>query len=57
MKLTVKHEYKYVITSYFPGEICKILVDYNTCLSTHPSTGLYDFIYDAVTNNDAQVGG
>lgn len=57
MKLTMKHEYKYVITSYFPGEICKILVNYNTCLSTHPSTGLYDFIYDAVTNNDAQVGG
>jgi hypothetical protein len=41
---------------YLSGEICKILIKYNTYLSTHPSTGLYDFIYDVVINNDAQVG-
>lgn len=38
------------------GEICKILIKYSRYLSTQPNAGLYEFIYDAVTNNDAQVG-
>jgi len=37
------------------GEICKILIKYNTYLSTHPNAGLYEFIYDAVTNKNVQV--
>lgn len=41
---------------FFLGEICKILIKFNHYLTTHPNAGLYEFIYDAVTNNNVQVG-
>ncbi|VVC35590.1 Hypothetical protein CINCED_3A006843 [Cinara cedri] len=36
------------------GEICKILIKYNMYFLTHPNVGLYEYIYNAVINNDAQ---